>query len=121
MKLMTLTSIITFSLITTSMAQASMQDQIAATNSDVSAKIPYGNMTTAQLQVVVERHIIKGNLSFTAGKELMERWANSYVPVKISYSNMTTAQLQVAVENHSLTGNLSFTARQELMKRWSQS
>ena len=115
MKLMTLASIITFSLITTTMSQANIQDHIT------SATTPYGNMTTSQLQVAVENHSMTGKLSFAAGKELMERWSNVNASEEISYTTMTTAQLQVAVENHSISGKLSFAAGQELMKRWSQS
>lgn len=115
MKLSTLASIITFSIIATTMSQASIQDPIA------SATTPYGNMTTAQLQVAVENHSMTGKLSFEAGKELMERWSTSNASVEMSYTDMTTTQLQVAVESHSMTGKLSFAAGQELMKRWSQS
>ena len=119
MKFSTLASLITFSIIATTMSQASIQNTTSAVTS--SAHTTYGNMSTTQLQVAVEKHSMTGNLSFALGKELMERWSTSNVSVKISYTDMTTAQLQEVVESHSMTGKLSFAAGQELMKRWSNS
>lgn len=77
MKIQTLASIITLSIITTSMVQASTSNHIQEVSSTVSVKTTYENMTTTQLQVAVEKHSVKGNLSFALGQELMKRWSNS--------------------------------------------
>ena len=81
MKLKTVASIITLSLITTTMTQASIQNTSAEIGStsccnETEASI-YKSMTTAQIQVEVEKHSNNKNLSFILGKELIKRWTQS--------------------------------------------
>ena len=74
MKLKTLASIITLSIITTAMTQASIQDNITDSYSNDTVTTTYKSMTTAQLQIEVEKHSNNESLSFTLGKELIKRW-----------------------------------------------
>ena len=90
MKLKTVASIITLSIIAT-MTQASIQDKLPeiestsccdfetgiATCCDETAAIIYKSMTTAQLQTAVENHSNNKSLSFILGKELIKRWTKS--------------------------------------------
>ena len=77
MKLKTLASIITLSIITTTMTQASIQDNITDSYSNDTVTTTYQSMTTAQLQIEVEKHSNNESLSFTLGKELIKRWTKS--------------------------------------------
>ena len=77
MKIQTLAKVIAFSIITTSMVQASTNNHIIEVNNNASVKTMYENMTTAQIQEAVEKHSMTGNLSFALGQELMKRWSNS--------------------------------------------
>ena len=43
-------------------------------NTDISSQTAYTNMSTIQLQIEVERLSQKGELPFTMGLELIERW-----------------------------------------------
>ena len=70
MKLKTLATLITLSIITTTMTQASIQDNITEVGSTETVQ----SMTTAQLQIEVEKHSNNESLSFTLGKELIKRW-----------------------------------------------
>lgn len=79
MKIQTLASIIAFSIITTSMAQASTQDNIIEVNNHTSIRTTYKNMTIAQLQEAVEKHSAEGTLSFELGHALMKRWTNGQI------------------------------------------
>jgi len=79
MKLKTVASIITLSIITT-MTQASIQNKLPEIEStsccdETSASI-YKSMTTAQLQIEVEKHSNNKSLSFILGRELIKRWTN---------------------------------------------
>ena len=73
MKLKTLATLITLSIITTTMTQASIQDNITEVGSTETVQ----SMTTAQLQIEVEKHSNNESLSFTLGKELIKRWTKS--------------------------------------------
>lgn len=81
MKLKTVASIITLSIITTTITQASIQDKITEVGPtsycDATVTTTYQSMTTAQLQVEVEKHSNNESLSFTLGKELIKRWTKS--------------------------------------------
>ena len=77
MKLKTLASIITLSIITTTMTQASIQNNITDSYSNETVTTTYQSMTTAQLQIEVEKHSHNESLSFTLGKELIKRWTKS--------------------------------------------
>lgn len=81
MKIKTLASIITLSIIAITTTQASIQDklpEIASTSCcDETATTIYQSMTTAQLQTEVEKHSNNKSLSFTLGKELIKRWTQS--------------------------------------------
>lgn len=81
MKLKTVASIITLFIITTTMTQASAQDKLPEIEStsccDETAATIYESMTTAQLQIEVEKHSKNKSLSFILGKELIKRWTNS--------------------------------------------
>lgn len=84
MKIKTVASIITLSIIATTMTQASIQDNItesccntemeSTSCCDETAATIYQSMTTAQLQTEVEKHINNKSLSFILGKELIKRW-----------------------------------------------
>ena len=81
MKLKTLSSIITLSIIATTDIQASTQNNIPEVASIAKSPMPvttiYQSMTTAQLQIEVEKHSNNENLSFVLGTELIKRWTNS--------------------------------------------
>ena len=74
MKLKTVASIITFSIIATTMTPASI---IAYTFTPccIDETIGYDEMTTEVLQLEVERHSKMGDLPFDLGKELIKRWS----------------------------------------------
>jgi len=74
MKLKTLASIITLSLIVTTMTQASITEIESISCCDETAATIYQSMTTTQLQIEVEKHSNNESLSFTLGKELIKRW-----------------------------------------------
>ncbi len=78
MKLKTLTSIITLSIIATTMTQASTQNNIIdvdpIANSNSTPTIMYKSMTTEELQMEVEKYSNKDCLPFALGKELIKRW-----------------------------------------------
>jgi len=80
MKLKTLASIITLSIIATSMTQASTQNSIVdvepIANNSSDVKTNYQFMSTEELQVEVEKHSNKDCLPFSLGKELIKRWTN---------------------------------------------
>ena len=81
MKLKTVASIITLSIIVIAMTQASIQDNITEVGSttaycDAPGTSTYHSMTTAELQIEVEKHSNKDCLPFTLGKELISRWTN---------------------------------------------
>jgi len=81
MKLKTLATMITLSIITTTMTQASIQDNITEVGStsycNDAVTTSYQSMSTEQLQIEVEKHSNNKNLSFTLGKELIKRWTKS--------------------------------------------
>ena len=77
MKLKTLATLITLSIITTTMTQASIQGNITEVGSTETVATTYQSMTTAQLQIEVEKHSNNESLSFTLGKELIKRWTKS--------------------------------------------
>ena len=88
MKVKTLASIITLSIIVITMSQASIQNKLPEIEStsccdmeisccDETAAAIYQSMTTAQLQTEVEKHINNKSLSFILGKELIKRWTKS--------------------------------------------
>ncbi len=81
MKFKTVASIITLSIIATTITQASIQDKFIEVGStcccDETAATIYQSMTTAQLQIEVEKHSHNENLSFALGKELIKRWTKS--------------------------------------------
>jgi len=81
MKLKTVASIISFSIIATTMTQASTQNNITEAepiaNSTADAKTNYQSMTTHELQIEVEKHSNKNCLPFDLGKEMIKRWTTS--------------------------------------------
>ena len=81
MKLKTIASIITFSIIATTMTQASIQNKITEVGSNSYCDAPvtstYPSMTIAELQIEVEKHSNKDCLPFSLGKELIKRWTKS--------------------------------------------
>ena len=78
MKLKTVASIITLSIIATTITQASTQKNITevehTANSHETVTTVYQSMTTEELQIEVEKHSNKDCLPFTLGKELIKRW-----------------------------------------------
>ena len=80
MKVQTLASIIIFSITTTSMVEASSQNnltEVASLTHNVPTMTTYKNMTTSQLQVAAEKNGKTGKASFALSYELMKRWTNS--------------------------------------------
>ena len=81
MKLKTVATIITLSIITTTITQASTQNNIIAedtfTPCGLDETVHYDEMTTAMIQLEVEKHSQKGDLPFDLGKELIKRWTKS--------------------------------------------
>ena len=68
MKLKTVASIITLSIIVVAMTQASIA------YCDAPGTNTYHSMTTAELQIEVEKHSNKNCLPFALGRELISRW-----------------------------------------------
>lgn len=64
----TLGKIITLSLISMTMASASINENYENINSD------YATMSTAELEQVVENISLKGEVPFAIGLELIKRW-----------------------------------------------
>ena len=77
MKIQTLASIVAFSIITTSMVQASTHTNGTEVNALVSVETIYEDMSTSQLQIAVENHSMNGSLPFALGQELMKRWVQN--------------------------------------------
>lgn len=77
MKLKTVASIITLSIIATISTQASTEGTITEVESipnSMTVTTIYQSMSTEQLQIEVEKHSNNENLSFVLGKELIKRW-----------------------------------------------
>ena len=78
MKLKTVASIITFSIIATTMIHASTTKNITEsetiTNNATTVKTSYTSMSTEELQIEVEKHSHKDCLPFELGKEMIKRW-----------------------------------------------
>lgn len=72
----TLGSIVTLSLFTTTMINASNENNFRTLENKANTTInkSYQTMSTTQLQEEVEKHSINGNLSFEMGMELIKRW-----------------------------------------------
>ena len=81
MKLITVASIITLSLITITMTQASVQKNSIGVNTftptKINATLHYDKMSTEMIQLEVEKHSEIGNLPFALGQELIKRWSQS--------------------------------------------
>ena len=81
MKLKTLASIITLSIITMTSTQASAQKNFIVedtfTPSSLDATLHYDAMSTEMIQLEVEKHSEIGNLPFALGQELIKRWSKS--------------------------------------------
>ena len=81
MKLKTVASIITLSIITTTMTQASTQknfiEEDTFTPCGLDETVHYDEMSTEMIQFEVEKHSQNGDLPFHLGKELIKRWTKS--------------------------------------------
>ena len=81
MKLKTVASIITLSMITVTTSQSIVQKHClgndAFTSSSKNASLLYEKMSTEMIQLEVEKHSEQGNVPFALGKELIKRWSES--------------------------------------------
>lgn len=81
MKLKTVASIITLSIITMTTSQGNIQKHSLVkntfTSSSKNATLHYEKMSTEMIQIEVEKHSEQGNLPFALCKELIKRWSES--------------------------------------------
>jgi len=81
MKLKTVASMITLSIMTITMSQASTQKNIITgetfTTCGIDETIHYDKMSTEMIQLEVEKHSQTGDLPFHLGIELIKRWTKS--------------------------------------------
>ena len=81
MKLKTVATIITLSIITITMTQASTQKNTIAedtfTPCGLDETVSYDEMSTEMIQIEVEKHSQVGDIPFDLGKELIKRWTES--------------------------------------------
>ena len=81
MKLKTVASMITLSIMTITMSQASTQKNIITnetiTPCAIDKTIYYDKMSTKMIQLEVEKHSQTGDIPFHLGIELIKRWTKS--------------------------------------------
>ena len=74
MKLKTVATVITLTIISTMITQASITED-TFTPCGLDETVHYDDMSTEMIEHEVEKHSQKGDLPFELGKELIKRWS----------------------------------------------